>query len=535
MGRILAALLAGLATLMALPAQAAAPAADVVTEGGRVALPPAGPQGVTVFKGLPYAAPPLGPGRWRPPAPAAPWRGLRDATRFSADCLQPASQRTGLPVSEDCLYLNIWTGGPGGAPRPVFVWIHGGGSRVGSGAQPQFDGTALARQGVVVVTINYRLGPMGFLSTPGLSAESGYGASGNYGFMDQIAALRWVRTNIAAFGGDPARVTVGGESSGSVSTSVLMASPLAKGLFRGAIGESGSALRVVQPGSMGTTDLASEEAKGAALMARLGAADLAQLRAAPAPAILAAAEALGVYFNRPVVDGHLLPATPWRVFEQGRQNDVPLLVGWNAEEGWVRGAAAPGPLKDRLAELYGPEAAAVAAHYPADPAQDSAAAIDAAGDNNIAYPTWKWGLAQATFGRRPVYIYEFEHAPPIPADPAALAAGRKVLGAYHGAEMVYVFDTLASEPTWAVSEEDRRIARQMSTYWANFIKTGDPSGPGLPPWPPYDIKGEPQRMRIGPETGAAPDRDYAKFLAIKAAHDRIDPPDPCRPALRPGR
>jgi para-nitrobenzyl esterase len=526
-----AAVIAGILSGVGASARAGSRPATLVVDGGLVAVPAPRPDGVTSFKGLPYAAPPVGPSRWRPPAPLIAWSGVRSAESFGPDCMQAPSENSSPPSrprSEDCLYLNVWTAAAKGKKQPVYVWIHGGGSRVGSGAQPQFDGGALAKTGIVVVTINYRLGPFGFLSTSALSAESGYGASGNYGFMDDIAALRWVQRNIAAFGGDPTRVTLGGESSGSVSTSTLMVSPLAAGLFHRAIGESGSAFRVAEPGSMGATSLAAEEHKGDALARVLGATDLAQLRAAPAEVILTEGGRMGIYFNLPVVDGHVLPDAPWRLFQAHRYNDVPLLVGWNAQEGSLSMAGLAGTLPQLLGKYYRTEAAKIAPFYPAASPDDIHAKIMAAGDNNIAFGTWKWGIAQQRFGGNPVYIYEFDRAPPVP--PGTFGAFDVTLaGAYHGSEMVYAFDTLGAQPTWAVTDADRRVARQMSGYWANFIKTGNPNGAGLPAWPRYDPAQGPGRMRIGLKTGAETDPDYARYLAIEAAHDRVDPLLPVAP------
>lgn len=518
-----------IATVLAGAANAQSRPATLAIDGGLIAAASPQADGVAVFKGLPYAAPPVGSLRWRPPAPLKAWTGVRATDAFAPDCLQATSNASpaSRPKSEDCLYLNVWAPPLAAGTKPVFVWIHGGGSRVGSGAQPQFDGAALAAKGVIVVTINYRLGPFGFLSTRELSAESGYGASGDYGFMDDIAALQWVQRNISAFGGDPARVTIGGESSGSVSTGTLMASPLAKGLFAGVIGESGSVFRVAEYGSMGATRLAVEEAKGERLQAALGAPDLATFRAVPAATLLAKAGSTpGAAFNLPVVDGHVLPLSPWQAFAQHRQNDVPLLVGWNADEGSMQLLAHLGTLTQTLAQIYGKAGPALAPFYAGQ--DDVHAAIRAAGDNGIAYGTWKWGYAQQSFGKRPVYVYEFDRAPPISSSPFGTQVDASLAGAFHGAEIPYVFNTLGSEPSWKVTAGDQRVADQMSSYWANFIKAGNPNGAGLPTWPSYGA-GAPQRLRIGLKTGAEVDPDHARFLAIKAAHDQIDPADPAPP------
>jgi len=524
----------GLALAACIPtfAQAAHVPATLAIDGGAVAIPTAGPDGMITFKGIPYAAPPVGPLRWRPSAPLPTWNGVRSATQFGPDCMQAPSETSSpaaRPRSEDCLYLNIWTTALTGAKRPVYLWIHGGGSRVGSGAQPEFDGTALARQGIVVVTINYRLGALGFLSTSGLSAESGHGASGNYGLMDDIAALQWVQRNIALFGGDRARVTIGGESSGSVSTGALMASPLARGLFRQVIGESGSVFRLAGFGSMGATSLAAEETKGDALAHSLGAETPDKLRAIPATAILAAADKSGGYFNLPVVDGYVLPDAPLRLFASHRFNDVPLLLGWNAQEGSLQTAGPLGTLPQLLDRYYGPGAKPLAHFYVSSKSDDLQAEITAAGDNAIAYPTWKWGMAQQRFGRQPLFVYQFDRAPPIPQGNFGPRFDVGIAGAYHGAEISYAFDTLGSRPTWAVTRDDHLIAQTMSRYWANFIKTGNPNGAGLPSWPRYEPSKTPRRMAIGLDIRATNDSDYSRFAAIDAAHTQNDPPLPGPP------
>jgi para-nitrobenzyl esterase len=526
----------GAALTLANAPAAAKPAGPVTLhiEGGMIAVPAAAADGMIRFRGIPYAAPPVGGRRWRPPAPVVPWRGRRAADGFGADCMQPdgAASPASRPKSEDCLFLNVSTLGIAPArPRPVFVWIHGGGSQFGSGAQPQFDGTALAKKGIVVVTINYRLGAFGFLSTPQLSDESGYDGSGNYGFMDDIAALQWVRRNIARFGGDPRQVTIGGESSGSVSTGALMTSPLARGLFHRVIGESGSVFRLRGNGSMGANSLEPEEKKGTLLMRDTGANSLADLRAAPAKAILAAAARqmpAGDFFNQPTVDNYVLPAAPWDVFAARRQNDVPLLVGWNSGEGSMELMIfkSLGTLPRQLARYYGDLWREAAPFYPIARPDDIAVQLRAAGDNGFGYPTWKWAYAQSRFGKAPVYVYEFDRAPRVAEGFFGKDFDTGLAGAFHGAEISYVFDTLDSQQGWTVAPDDRRIAATMSSLWANFIKASDPNGPGLPRWPAYDTAREPQRMRIGLTSEAVRDPDHAKFLCLKSIHDRIDLPEP---------
>jgi len=493
------------------------------------------PDGIRVFKGLAYAAPPLGERRWQPPGRLPAWRGTARVDEFAPDCLQPDNDASppSRPKSEDCLYLNIWTPRVGAAQNPVFVWIHGGGSQFGSGAQPQFDGSALARQGIVVVTVNYRLGALGFLSIPQLSRASGYGASGNYGFMDQLAALRWVKANIAKFGGDPRRVTIGGESSGSVSTGTLMASPLARELFSGVIGESGSVMRVVGDGSMGADTLANEEAKGALLMKELGAASVADMRKAAASAVLSAAGRLfpKYFFNVPVVDGYVLPDAPSRIFQAHAQNDVPLLVGWNSGEGSMelmfRGRFPPA--SEQLRALYANHSKRIAEFYTKTSSGPIQTGLAISGDAAFGYPTWKWGYAQVRSGRSQTFIYCFDWAPKLTPGLFGERFDVRHAGSFHGAEVPYVFGTLRHMAGWKIRPEDLRVSEQMTRYWANFIRSGNPNGAQLPNWPAYALSAEPKRMRLGLIPAAATDPDFAKFLAIDAFHSDAGPPLPTPP------
>lgn len=280
---------------------------------------------------------------------------------------------------------------------------------------------------------------------------------------------------------------------------------------------------------MGAVNLKGEEARGDAFFAKLGATDLAGARALPTQAILDATRQVDPinFFNLPVVDGHVLADGPWRTFARHKQNDVPLLVGWNSGEGSMQLMFMDkfGPLPDVLKGYYGVAADQVAPLYPGAP-DDPHLLIKAAGDYGFGYPNWKWAMAQAQFGKAPVYVYEFDHAPPVPEGYFGPKFDSRLAGAYHGSELAYVFGTLNTEPKWAVGDVDRRISAQMSTYWANFIKTGQPGGPGLPAWPSYDPAHGPQRMHIAAETAAGPDPDFALFTTLKAAHDRIDPPEP---------
>ena len=337
-------------------------------ESGAIAVPEPDASGVRVYKGIPYAAPPIGPLRWRPPEPVAAWTGVRPTHDFGAHSVQGVVwddiDLGGAAISEDCLYLNVWTpAAPWTKARlPVMVWIHGGGFVAGSGAEARYDGARLAARGIVVVTVNHRLNALGFLAHPELTAESDHHASGNYGLLDLVAALQWVQRNIAAFGGDPDKVTIAGESAGSQAASALMASPLAKGLFARVIGESGS---MFASPSRAPVTLAEAEAAGLDFMRKVGARSLAELRAAPADAILAAAPGLGF---RPIIDGWFLPRAPAEIFAAGEHSDVPLMAGWNKDEGFNftlhQGDDAKRPYVDLARAIFDERTEALLQHYP---------------------------------------------------------------------------------------------------------------------------------------------------------------------------
>ena len=457
----------------------AALATTAVTDAG--ALRGLSSGGVTVFKGIPFAAPPVGDLRWREPHRVKPWKGVRSAVAFAPACMQSGVSMPGEAppaVSEDCLYLNIWSPAKNARARlPVMVWIYGGGFSNGSASMPLYWGDRLARKGVVVVTVAYRVGPFGFLALPALTGESARRSSGNYGLMDQIAALAWVKRNIAAFGGDASRVTIFGQSAGAMSVSLLMASPIAKGLFQRAIGESGG---VFEPIELADYPLGKAEAEGSAYAASLDANSLAALRRLPAAALLGGKAAS---ISHPVIEPYVLPASPYAVFAAGRQNDVPILLGSNAEE-----ARSLVDLKSVTAasfsagvmKSWGPIVLALSTGYPhRTDAEARQARADLERDLRFGWDAWAWARLQARTGKGAVFYYHFTEKPPFPA--GSPYAG---WGASHFAELWYVFDHLDQEP-WRWSASDRRLADVMSTYWANFARSGDPNGPGLPRWPRF--------------------------------------------------
>lgn len=471
---------------------------------------------IRIFKGIPYALPPVGDLRWKEPMPPTRWSGVRKADAFGARCYQPSLFSDivfrDAGMSEDCLFLNVWT--PLNARQlPVLIYFHGGGFGAGSGDEPRYDGENFARKGVVVVTVNYRLGVFGFLAHPDLTLESAHKASGNYGMLDQVAALQWVERNIAAFGGDPKKVTIGGESAGSFAVSALMASPLSRKLFRGAIGESG-AMFSTGSGTLAAQPLAKAEQLGLGFGAAAGAESLAELRAKPADDLVRASVPGGQLRFNPIVDGYFLPATPVSIYSQGQQSNVPVLAGWNADE--VRMGvlmANPKPtaetLAARLRATFGDQADAALKLYPASNDEEALrSAGDLASDEFIDYCTWKWIDLQVRTGKAPVFRYQFDRAVPLPAG----MPDRGIKGlAGHSWELEYVFGALDSKKAkWEPA--DRKTSEMMAGYFANFIKTGDPNGEGLPPWPAFGKSRE--VMHLDAVSYAAPEehRDRYEFV-----------------------
>jgi para-nitrobenzyl esterase len=442
---------------------------------------------VRLFKGIPFAAPPVGQHRWQAPQPAASWDGVRDASEFGPRCMQGGPGGPGgatpPPAAEDCLYLNVWT--TADSPndrRPVMVWIYGGGFSSGAGSEPRYDGEGLAKKGAVVVTLNYRLGGFGFFAHPELSRESGRNASGNYGMMDAIAALEWVQRNVEAFGGDPGNVTIFGESAGAIMVAALLGSPQAKGLYHRAIAQSGAWMGLGMA-PMGT--LARAEEAGVGALAELGAASIAELRAKPADEILRGLRGAGI-----VVDGYLVPEDLSATFADGRQHAVDVLLGSNKDEGTFfqfGGAQTAEQFMGTANRRFGAMAGEFLALYPAASDEQANESYLASFSDEAAWHMRLFANRQAAVGKN-AYVYYFTRVPPSPP-------GRPSRGATHVAEIAYVFDNLAEGTPW--TDTDRALADTMSSYWVNFARTGDPNGAGLPNWPAYPAAGTGKAVVLG--------------------------------------
>jgi len=473
-------------------------------------------RGVVAYKGIPYAAAPIGELRWRSPQPVKAWSEVRECTQFGARCLSAweGDREPGPPRSEDCLSLNIWTPTQKSDDRlPVMVWVHGGGFQFGSSASPSFDGSRLAQKGVVVVSFNYRVGVFGFMAHPELDREA---PSGNYGLQDQLAAFAWVKANIAAFGGNPDNITAFGESAGAHAIGILMASPLAVGLFDKAIGQSGA----LWDGSNGSLESFDEaHARGMAFAAKVGVTSISALRELPAEQLNAAAL---WNFNRnpmvsafsPNVDGHLVPELPGKTYAQGRQMNIPLLAGWNDAEYFpFRGLGLPqesaSAFRQAAQSWFGADRMDEFLElYPADTDAQAKASADAlAGDLIISEQTWLWLQLQRRAGQAATYGYLFSHTSPY------------VPIASHLVEIPFVFGTLTPQfilgSTQPPSDADRALSDTMMSYWVNFAAAGNPNGPGLPQWPDFEGDGPVQQLgeTVGP---VANDQQNARFRFISS-------------------
>lgn len=487
---------------------AAAIAADsiVTTQSGKVSGVANTDGSVTIFKGIPFAAPPVGNNRWRTPQPAAAWSGVLKADHFGASCMQGPNTPFGpwtkeymyvTPATEDCLYLNVWSPQPATtAHLPVLVYVYGGGFSSGSGDCPIYDGEALARTGMVVVTFNYRVGPFGFLAHPQLTAESEHHASGNYGLMDQIAALHWVKDNIRAFGGDPSRVAVAGQSAGAMSIEDLLASPLAKSLFDAAIADSGIGGRGVPVRS-----LADAEKAGEAFAAAKKADSLAALRALPAADLLGR----GPTQFAPIVDGWVVPDQPMMLTTTaGRDNDVPVITGFQADD-FRMGGGAPlltaANFQERARRTYGSMADEYLKLYPADSDEQARQSETNSARDRARSGLYLWASKRATTHKSPVYIYYFDRAVPWPAHPE--------FGAFHSGELPYTFGNLkVLDRPW--EPVDTRLAHVMTTYWKDMAAAANPNSPSVPHWDPVNSTSR-LVMRLGVDDGPIPPADPARF------------------------
>ncbi|MBN9384288.1 MAG: carboxylesterase family protein [Chitinophagaceae bacterium] len=472
---------------------------------------------IRIFRGIPFAQPPVGDLRWKEPQPVKNWKGVRKALRFAPRPMQTAQFKDMLfrsgKYSEDCLYLNVWAPNTSTDKKhPVLVYFYGGGLYAGDASEVRYDGASMARKGIVVVTVNYRLGIFGFFAHPRLTDESSHHSSGNYGYLDQQAALRWVQINIGAFGGDTARVTIAGQSAGSMSVSVQMASPLSKGLFNGAIGESGSIVGATPP-----ITLNMAEQMGARFTNALN-TSFDALREEPAEQLMEEAARSGFHFST-IIDGYFLPQSPREIFTTGRQAGVPLLAGWNATEvSWndIIGDNEPTVPNyfSALLKIYGSSAEEAAKNYPATNRDEVLrSATDLATERFLGYSTWKWIDLHARTGGRPVYRYLYAQQQPPWADAKTPARTPPFPIAPHSAEIAYALGNLTLYNIYAWTADDYRTSEIMQGFFVNFIRTGDPNGQGLPAWSAYQ-PGTPNVMIIDRNAHQEPAKNSNRFLFL---------------------
>ncbi|MEN6427391.1 MAG: carboxylesterase family protein [Phycisphaerales bacterium] len=479
--------------------------APVQIEGGMVQG--TSEEGLTVYRGIPFAAPPVGDLRWRAPQPVAKWEGVRPANTFAPGPMQGGNPPSGK--SEDCLYLNIWTPAKSADDRiPVLVWIYGGGFGGGATSERNYSGENLAKKGVVLVSIAYRVGQLGFLAHSELSAESPNHVSGNYGLLDMIAGLQWVQKNIAAFGGDPGKVTIFGESAGGIAVSMLCASPLAKGLFHGAISQSGGSFGPPRPTTYlgeNLRRLADAERLGQAYAEKAGAASIGELRRIAADKL---PDGWGLGVSWPIIDGWVVPDDQVKLYEAGRFNDTPILVGYNSDEGasFTR-TRDPQAYIDGVKQRYGLFAERLLKAYPVGSDTVPKTARDLARDAAFGWHTWIWARLQAERGKSKAYYYYFDQHPDYPPD-----SPRAGYGSPHGQDVPYVFQHLdSSNPR--TTKSDLEISEAMATYWTNFAKAGHPNGDGVPHWPAFsDTNPVVMHFQQTPRTGSVPSTESLKVL-----------------------
>jgi para-nitrobenzyl esterase len=463
--------------------------------------------GLMVFKGIPFATPPVGDLRWRAPQPAPSWKGIKNASAFAPGPIQGGTPPSGK--SEDCLYLNIWSPAKSSSEKiPVLIWIYGGGFSAGSTSEPVYSGEALAKKGVVLVSIAYRVGPLGYLAHPELSAENPQHASGNYGLLDIIAGLKWVQKNIHAFGGDANKVTIFGESAGGIAVSMLCASPLAKGLFHGAISQSGGSFgpsrHVTYPGENLKTLKGAEEA-GRQYAEKAGASSIAELRKKVADSL---PSGWGVGSGWPIIDGYVIPDDQYKLYEAGKYNDTPILVGYNSDEGlsFTR-TKDPKEFIAGVRQRYGKFADDLLKAYPVGDTTIPKTARDLARDAAFGWHTWSWARLQAKTGKSKVYSYYFDQHPEYPKD-----SPRYGQGSPHGQDVAFVFQHLDKNNP-ETSASDLAISEAMGEYWTNFAKRGDPNGKGVPEWPTFsDTNPNVMYFSQKPKVGPVPSDESLRVL-----------------------
>jgi len=469
--------------------------------------------GLSIFKGIPFAAPPVGELRWKAPQPVAPWMDAKKTIAFGNSCMQDMNMARSMgdtsEISEDCLYLNVWSPAARASDRlPVLVWIYGGGFTGGMTSVPMYNGEHLAQKGVVVVSTAYRVGPFGFLAHSELSAESGNG-SGNYGLEDMIAGLKWVKNNIDKFGGDPSKVTIFGHSAGGMAVSMLAASPEAAGLFRGVIAMSGASMAPLRTGTRSgagarVTALSLAETEGATFLGNLGAANIEAARGIDAEVIQKSIAASSVSF-RPVADSYIILDDQYLLYQAGRFNDTPILLGSTSDESASFGArrTTADEFVKQVNSSYGSDAANILAVYPhADDDEASLSSKQLSRDNMFGWNTWTWARMQTQNGKGRAFVYYFDHHAPTSPD-----------GAGHGSDVPYAFQTLAGREEAPPNAADAALSDVISSYWVNFTKTGDPNSDGIPAWPAYS-EASPQAMIFSDGTGAA--KEYPNMEKMQA-------------------
>ena len=460
---------------------------------------------LTVFKGIPFASPPIGELRWKAPQPVKEWNGIKQTTAYAPSPIQGGNPPAGK--SEDCLYLNIWTPAKSAKENlPVLVWIFGGGF---AGGTAVCHGENLANKGVVLVSITYRVGSLGFLAHPELTAESPNNVSGNYGLLDQIASLEWIQNNIAAFGGNPNNVTIFGESAGGISVSMLCASPLAKGLFQGAISQSGGSFGPTRPTTYpgeNMKTLKQAESNGEAYVQNYGVSSINELRNIDSDQLLRMG--MGQGNGWPIVDGYVIPDVQHKLYEEGNYNDVPVLIGYNSDEGLSFPAGrTPDDYISGVKKRYGMFADTLITAYPTSKDAVSRTARDLMRDAAFGWQTWIWARLQSQTGKSNVYYYYFDQHPDYPKESPMYD-----FGSPHGQDVAYVFMDL-DESNENTKTSDLELSEKMGTYWTNFAKYGDPNGEGLPKWPPFsDANPKVMYLKTNPHIGPVPSEESMKVL-----------------------